>query len=85
MQEPFQRAVLAGQAVAKYPEVAAFAVLDAHLYGFLVQELSLAFDGEQDLMIAARKGSPLAIGHGEGEVYVGSDAIALAPMTDRIT
>ncbi len=41
--------------------------------------------GEDDLMIAARKGSPLAIGHGEGEMFVGSDAIALAPMTDRIT
>jgi glucosamine--fructose-6-phosphate aminotransferase (isomerizing) len=36
-------------------------------------------------MIAARKGSPLAIGYGEGEMFVGSDAIALAPMTDRIT
>ena len=43
------------------------------------------FEGEDDLMIAARKGSPLAIGHGDGEMYVGSDAIALAPMTDRIT
>jgi glucosamine--fructose-6-phosphate aminotransferase (isomerizing) len=47
--------------------------------------LAFLFDGEPDLMIAARKGSPLAIGHGEGEVYVGSDAIALAPFTDRIT
>lgn len=47
--------------------------------------LCFLFDGEQDLMIAARKGSPLAIGHGEGEMYVGSDAIALAPMTDRVT
>ncbi|RWR14847.1 glutamine--fructose-6-phosphate transaminase (isomerizing) [Paenirhodobacter populi] len=43
------------------------------------------FDGEDDLMIAARRGSPLAIGHGRGEMYVGSDAIALAPLTDRIT
>jgi fructoselysine-6-P-deglycase FrlB-like protein len=43
------------------------------------------FDGEGDLMIAARAGSPLAIGHGEGEMFVGSDAIALAPMTDRVT
>lgn len=43
------------------------------------------FEGEDDLMIAARKGSPLAIGHGTGEMYVGSDAIALAPLTDRIT
>ena len=47
--------------------------------------LLFLFDGEADLMIAARKGSPLAIGHGVGEMYVGSDAIALAPMTDRIT
>ena len=47
--------------------------------------LCFLFDGEGDLMIAARKGSPLAIGHGVGEMFVGSDAIALAPMTDRIT
>jgi glucosamine--fructose-6-phosphate aminotransferase (isomerizing) len=47
--------------------------------------LCFLFDGEEDLMIAARKGSPLAIGHGTGEMFVGSDAIALAPMTDRIT
>lgn len=47
--------------------------------------LLFLFDGEDDLMIAARRGSPLAIGWGEGEMYVGSDAIALAPMTDRIT
>ena len=47
--------------------------------------LCFLFDGHDDLMIAARKGSPLAIGHGAGEMFVGSDAIALAPMTDRIT
>lgn len=47
--------------------------------------LCFLFDGHDDLMIAARKGSPLAIGHGEGEMFVGSDAIALAPLTDRIT
>jgi glucosamine--fructose-6-phosphate aminotransferase (isomerizing) len=47
--------------------------------------LCFLFDGEEDLMVAARKGSPLAIGHGDGEMFVGSDAIALAPMTDRIT
>ena len=47
--------------------------------------LCFLFHGEDDLMIAARKGSPLAIGHGDGEMYVGSDAIALAPMTDRVT
>ena len=47
--------------------------------------LAFLFAGEDDLMIVARRGSPLAIGHGGGEVYVGSDAIALAPLTDRIT
>jgi glucosamine--fructose-6-phosphate aminotransferase (isomerizing) len=47
--------------------------------------LCFLFDGEDDLMIAARKGSPLAVGHGDGEMFVGSDAIALAPMTNRVT
>ncbi|SLN66996.1 Glutamine--fructose-6-phosphate aminotransferase [isomerizing] [Limimaricola soesokkakensis] len=47
--------------------------------------LCFLFEGEPDLMIAARKGSPLAIGHGEGEMFVGSDAIALGNLTDRIT
>ena len=47
--------------------------------------LCFLFDSHPDLMIAARKGSPLAIGHGDGEMFVGSDAMALAPMTDRIT
>ena len=51
--------------------------------------LLFLFEGEDDLMIAARRGSPLAIGHGEGEtageIFVGSDAVALAPLTGRIT
>ncbi|PPB81833.1 glucosamine--fructose-6-phosphate aminotransferase (isomerizing) [Albidovulum inexpectatum] len=47
--------------------------------------LLFLFEGEDDLLIAARQGSPLAIGHGQGEMFVGSDAIALAPLTDRIT
>ena len=47
--------------------------------------LAFLFDGEDNLIVAARKGSPLAVGHGDGEMYLGSDAIALAPMTDRIT
>ena len=46
--------------------------------------LVFLFQGEPDLMIAARKGSPLAIGYGDSEMFVGSDAIALAPLTDRI-
>ncbi|MEP2030105.1 MAG: glutamine--fructose-6-phosphate transaminase (isomerizing) [Paracoccaceae bacterium] len=47
--------------------------------------LAFLFQGQDDLIVAARKGSPLAIGHGDGEMFVGSDAIALSPMTDRIT
>ncbi len=47
--------------------------------------LAFLFDGQDDLIVAARKGSPLAIGHGDGEMFVGSDAIALAPLTNRIT
>ncbi len=47
--------------------------------------LAFLFQGEDDLMIATRKGAPLAIGHGDGEMFIGSDAIALAPLTDRIT
>ncbi len=47
--------------------------------------LALLFTGEEDLLIGARKGSPLAVGHGDGEMFLGSDAIALSPFTDRIT
>ncbi|MER2509852.1 glutamine--fructose-6-phosphate transaminase (isomerizing) [Amaricoccus sp.] len=46
--------------------------------------LCFLFDGEDDLLIAARRGSPLAIGYGSGEMYVGSDALALAPLTHRV-
>src|SRR3954467_12943799 len=47
--------------------------------------LSFLFTGEDNLLIGARKGSPLAIGYGDGEMYLGSDAIALAPFTDSIS
>ncbi len=46
--------------------------------------LAMIFAGYDDLMIVARQGSPLAIGYGDGEMFVGSDAIALAPFTDAI-
>ncbi|HZZ62070.1 MAG TPA: glutamine--fructose-6-phosphate transaminase (isomerizing) [Roseiarcus sp.] len=42
------------------------------------------FEGKDDLLIGARQGAPLAVGYGEGETYLGSDALALAPFTDRI-
>ena len=46
--------------------------------------LGFIFTGEDDLMIGARNGPPLAIGYGDGEMYLGSDAIALAPFTDTV-
>jgi glutamine---fructose-6-phosphate transaminase (isomerizing) len=47
--------------------------------------LAFLFEGYEDLIIGARKGSPLAVGYGRGEMYLGSDAIALAPLTDMIS
>ncbi|WP_298933081.1 glutamine--fructose-6-phosphate transaminase (isomerizing) [uncultured Ruegeria sp.] len=64
------------------PVEAAFKTID-RLQGAFA--LAFLFDGQGDLIVAARKGSPLAIGHGDGEMYVGSDAIALAPLTNKIT
>ncbi|HMA74915.1 MAG TPA: glutamine--fructose-6-phosphate transaminase (isomerizing) [Xanthobacteraceae bacterium] len=46
--------------------------------------LAFLFSGEDDLVIGARRGSPLAIGYGDGAMYLGSDAIALAPFTSSI-
>ena len=47
--------------------------------------LAFLFEGEEDLIVAARKGSPLAIGWGNGEMFIGSDALALAGMTDEVS
>ncbi|HEU0016955.1 MAG TPA: glutamine--fructose-6-phosphate transaminase (isomerizing) [Methyloceanibacter sp.] len=46
--------------------------------------IAMIFRGYNDLMIVARQGSPLAIGYGKGEMFVGSDALALAPFTDEV-
>lgn len=46
--------------------------------------LAILFAGHDKLMIGARRGSPLAIGYGDGEMYLGSDALALAPLTRQI-
>ncbi len=46
--------------------------------------LAMVFEGRDDLLVAARKGSPLAVGYGDGEMFIGSDALALAPLTSRV-
>ena len=46
--------------------------------------LAILFAGRHDLIIGARRGTPLAVGYGDGEMYLGSDALALAPLTRRI-
>jgi glutamine---fructose-6-phosphate transaminase (isomerizing) len=46
--------------------------------------LAFVFEGHDDLLIGARQGAPLAVGYGDGEMYLGSDALALAPFTDSI-
>ena len=79
-------------------EIAAFAVEDEMAQGKSPAEavhaalkrlrgafaLVYLFEGEENLLIGAREGAPLAVGYGEGEMYLGSDALALAPFTDRI-
>src|SRR6202453_1985278 len=65
----------------KRPEEAVHAALSRLRGAFALVYL---FEGEEDLLIGARQGAPLAIGYGDGEMYLGSDALALAPFTDRI-
>jgi glutamine---fructose-6-phosphate transaminase (isomerizing) len=64
------------------PKDAAHAALK-RLHGAFA--LGIIFAGDDNMMIGARQGPPLAIGFGDGEMYLGSDAIALAPFTDTIT
>jgi glucosamine--fructose-6-phosphate aminotransferase (isomerizing) len=64
------------------PEAATRAALD-RLEGAFA--LGIVFAGHEDLLIAARRGSPLVIGWGEDAMYLSSDAMALAPFTDRVT
>ncbi|MER8400496.1 glutamine--fructose-6-phosphate transaminase (isomerizing) [Mesorhizobium sp. M0306] len=47
--------------------------------------LAIMFKGDEDLIVGARNGPPLAVGHGDGQMFLGSDAIALAPFTNSIT
>ena len=64
------------------PEAAVESALKRLVGAFAI---AILFKDEDDLMIGARRGSPLAVGHGDGEMFFGSDAIALSTLTDRIT
>jgi glucosamine--fructose-6-phosphate aminotransferase (isomerizing) len=66
----------------KSPE-AAFAAALKRFHGAFA--LAAIVAGREDLLLAARRGSPLAVGYGDGEMFVGSDALALAPLTRRIS
>jgi len=63
--------------------VAAFAAALKRLEGAF--SLALIFTGEEDLMLGARRGTPLAVGYGQGEMYLASDAFAMAPLTLRLS
>ncbi len=65
----------------KSPEDAVKAVLPQLRGAFA---LAIAFRQHPDMLIGARLGSPLVVGYGDGEVYLGSDALALAPLTQKI-
>ncbi len=65
----------------KTPEQAMAAAME-RLHGAFA--LAVIFAGRHDLMIGARRGSPLAVGYGDGEMYLGSDALSLASLTRRI-
>ena len=47
--------------------------------------LGILIEGEDDLVMGARRGSPLVVGHGRGEMFIGSDALAVGPFTNQIT
>ncbi len=64
------------------PKEAAFKALD-RLEG--AYSLAIIFAGEEELMIGARHGTPLAIGYGDGEMFIASDSYALAPLTKKIS
>lgn len=64
------------------PKDAAFATIQK-LQG--AYAIAMIFEGHDNLLIGARHGAPLAIGYGEGEMFLGSDSLALAPLSEQIT
>lgn len=69
---------LNGQGDVRQAAASTFAALEG------AYAIALIIDGNNDEIVVARKGSPLAIGQGDGEMYLGSDAFALAPFTNRV-
>ncbi|MBE1723313.1 glutamine--fructose-6-phosphate transaminase (isomerizing) [Bombella apis] len=64
------------------PKEAAFATI-RQLQG--AYAIAMIFEGHDNLLIGARHGAPLAIGYGEGEMFLGSDSLALAPLSSQIS
>ncbi|HEY2872060.1 MAG TPA: glutamine--fructose-6-phosphate transaminase (isomerizing) [Reyranella sp.] len=64
------------------PEAAMGAAMDRLRGAFALVAL---FSGRHDILLGARRGSSLAIGYGDGEMYIGTDALALAPFTKRVS
>jgi glutamine---fructose-6-phosphate transaminase (isomerizing) len=73
--------VSAGLDAGQTPQQASTAAI-ARLRGAFA--LGILFSGESDLLIGARLGSPLVVGYGDGEMYLGSDAMAVGPLSNRI-
>jgi len=74
--------LLSEQVEAGVDPVAAVRAVLPRLHGAFA--LAILFRSAPDLLVGARLGSPLVVGHGDGETYLGSDALALAPLTQRI-
>ncbi len=61
----------------------AMAATTKHLHGAFA--LAVLFKGHEEMLMGARRGSPLVVGYGDNAMYLGSDALALAPLTQRIS
>ena len=75
--------LISEQVEAGVDPAAAVAIALKRLHGAFA--LAILFRSRPDLLIGARLGSPLVVGYGDGETYLGSDALALAPLTQRIS
>ena len=73
---------LMDRALASAPPIEAFKTVLDRLHG--AYALGVMIDGQDDLILGARRGPPLVVGYGDGEMFLGSDAVAVGPFTDRV-